>query len=102
MRRILVWLAPVVVLLFAAAPARAVAPGWAQGASLTTGRDWHSATLLGDALLVAPVVVAGLALLSWEDLSFSALARGRVETREGEANAALEASTLPPSGTESR
>lgn len=41
-------------------------------------------TLLTHAVLLVPVVVAGLVLLSWEDLSFRGLARGRVESREGE------------------
>jgi len=39
-------------------------------------------TLLAHAVLFIPVVVAGLVLLSREDLSFHALARGRVEGRE--------------------
>src|SRR5262245_27841515 len=48
MRRILVWLAPALFLLILATPARAVPPGWTLGASLTTGRDWQTATLLRD------------------------------------------------------
>ena len=39
-------------------------------------------TLLAHAVLLVPVVVAGLALLSWEDLSFRGLTRGRVERRD--------------------
>src|SRR4051794_35507664 len=55
MRRYLGWLALVLFLLIAAAPAQAIPPGWAQGASVTTGRDWHTATLLND----GSVLVAG-------------------------------------------
>jgi hypothetical protein len=55
MRRILAWLAPLLLLLIAASPAHAVAPGWALGSSLATGRDWHTATLLRD----GSVLIAG-------------------------------------------
>ena len=41
-------------------------------------------TLLAHATLLAPVVVAGLVLLSWEDLSFRGLAHGRVERRDAD------------------
>jgi hypothetical protein len=53
--RSLRWVVPFVLLLVCAAPARAVPPGWSQGASLALGRDWHTATLLGD----GSVLVAG-------------------------------------------
>src|SRR5688572_8065500 len=46
-------------------------------------------TLLAHAVLLVPVVVVGLVLLSWEDLSFRGLARGRVERREAETENAL-------------
>jgi uncharacterized protein (TIRG00374 family) len=39
-------------------------------------------TLLAHAILLIPVVIAGLVLLSWEDLSFRGLARGLVQRRE--------------------
>jgi hypothetical protein len=56
-------------------------------------------TLLAHAVLLIPVVLAGLALLSWEDLSFRALARGRVQARAGESAVSLAA---PQTGTELR
>jgi hypothetical protein len=46
-------------------------------------------TLLTHAVLLVPVVMSGLILLSWEDLSFRGLARGRVERREGGASEPL-------------
>ena len=46
-------------------------------------------TLLAHAVLLVPVVVAGLVLLSWEDLSFRGLAHGRVEGRESETDASI-------------
>jgi hypothetical protein len=58
--------------------------------------------LLAHAVLLIPVVLAGLALLSWEDLSFRALARGRVETRDGDAHASLGVQAVPPTATERR
>ena len=57
-------------------------------------------TLLAHAVLLIPVVVVGLVLLSWEDLSFRGLARGRVEGREGDADASIASPT--PQGTETR
>jgi glycosyltransferase 2 family protein len=62
----------------------------------------ESYTLLAHAVLLIPVVLAGLALLSWEDLSFRALARGRVETREGDAGVSMGAPAAPQTGTELR
>ena len=62
-------------------------------------------TLLTHAVLLIPVVVAGLVLLSWEDLSFRSLARGRVERREGEADPTMAQSTSSaqaPGGSELR
>lgn len=44
-------------------------------------------TLLTHAVLLVPVVVAGLLLLSWEDLSFRGLARGRVVQRDAASDA---------------
>jgi hypothetical protein len=41
-------------------------------------------TLLTHAVLLIPVVVAGLILLSREDISFRSLAHGRVEERDDE------------------
>src|SRR5690349_467880 len=49
------WLVPLCLFLVFATPAQAVPPGWAQGASLTTGRDFNTATLLPD----GSVLVAG-------------------------------------------
>ncbi len=46
-------------------------------------------TLLTHAVLLIPVVVAGLVLLSWEDLSFRSLTRGRVEGRSPDAEKAV-------------
>jgi uncharacterized protein (TIRG00374 family) len=46
-------------------------------------------TLLTHAVLLIPVVAAGLALLAWEDLSMRGLARGRVVSREGEAEGSV-------------
>lgn len=40
-------------------------------------------TILTHAVLLVPVVVAGLLLLAWEDLSLRGLTRGRVESRSG-------------------
>ena len=50
-------------------------------------------TLLAHAVLLIPVVVVGLLMLSWEDLSFRGLARGRVERRDLDA-------TEPPTRSE--
>jgi glycosyltransferase 2 family protein len=49
-------------------------------------------TLLAHAVLLIPVVIVGLVLLSWEDLSFRSLAQGRVEGRDLDANESL----VPP------
>src|SRR4051812_13402202 len=49
------WLAPLLFVLLFAAPAQAIPPGWAQGGSIVTGRDWHTATLLND----GSVLIAG-------------------------------------------
>jgi len=46
-------------------------------------------TLLTHAVLLVPVVVAGLVLLSWEDLSFRGLARGRVERRDADQDGSI-------------
>ena len=59
-------------------------------------------TLLAHAVLLVPVVVVGLVLLSWEDLSFRGLARGRVERREVETDDALTTATPAQQGTDSR
>jgi hypothetical protein len=53
-------------------------------------------TLLTHAVLLVPVVVAGLALLGWEDLSFRGLTRGRVERRDGASEAAVTSATVQP------
>jgi uncharacterized protein (TIRG00374 family) len=59
-------------------------------------------TLLAHAVLLVPVVVAGLVLLSWEDLSFRGLAHGRVERRDGEIENANAIATPAQQGTDSR
>jgi uncharacterized protein (TIRG00374 family) len=59
-------------------------------------------TLLTHAVLLIPVVVAGLVLLSWEDLSFRGLARGRVESRALESDESLASSAPAQQQTESR
>ena len=59
-------------------------------------------TLLTHAVLLVPVVVAGLMLLSWEDLSFRGLARGRVERREAEAGNSISTATPSQQGTDPR
>lgn len=60
-------------------------------------------TLLTHAVLLIPVVIVGLALLSWEDLSFTGLARGRVERRTGPVDVGAAGSSDPaPQGTETR
>lgn len=59
-------------------------------------------TLLTHAVLLVPVVVAGLVLLSWEDLSFRGLARGRVERREAEAGNSISTATPAQQGTDRR
>ena len=46
MRRILVWLAPVLFLLIVATPAQRRAAGVGAGCVADQGRDWHTATLL--------------------------------------------------------
>jgi hypothetical protein len=53
-------------------------------------------TLLTHAVLLIPVVIAGLLLLSWENLSFTGLARGRVERRAGAAEAGAGSSAGAP------
>lgn len=50
-------------------------------------------TLLTHAVLLVPVVVAGLVLLTWEDLSFRGLTRGRVEQRDAGDDASVAKST---------
>jgi glycosyltransferase 2 family protein len=62
-------------------------------------------TLLTHAVLLVPVVVAGLVLLSWEDLSFRSLTRGRVERRDAGEDATMAQSTpstQAPSGSDFR
>jgi glycosyltransferase 2 family protein len=59
-------------------------------------------TLLTHAVLLIPVVVAGLVLLSWEDLSFRGLARGRVEGREVVSDGAILSSASAQQKTDSR
>jgi uncharacterized protein (TIRG00374 family) len=59
-------------------------------------------TLLAHAVLLVPVVVIGLVLLSWEDLSFRSLAHGRVESREAEGDDSIATPTPAQQGTDSR
>lgn len=58
-------------------------------------------TLLAHAVLLIPVVVVGLILLSWEDLSFRGLARGRVESREPGSDQSLASPTPAQQQTKS-
>lgn len=57
-------------------------------------------TLLTHAVLLVPVVVAGLALLSWEDLSFRGLTRGRVERREADKDESIVTSATVQPGAD--